>query len=43
VLEGLLGGADFAEFIIRDCMKSGPRVVFRYSSMHEKTLPNRSL
>src|SRR5918995_6577471 len=24
-------------------MKSGPRMVFRYSSMHEKTLPNRSL
>jgi hypothetical protein len=24
-------------------MKSGPRVVIRYSSTHEKTLPNRSL
>jgi hypothetical protein len=32
----------FAEFPFRDCMKSGPRVVIRYSSMYEKTLPNRS-
>src|SRR5215216_5300879 len=27
----------------RDCMKSGPRIVFRYSSRYEKALPNRSL
>src|SRR5215217_7917516 len=27
----------------RDCMKSGPRMVFRYSSRYAKTLPNRSL
>src|SRR5215213_2975691 len=26
----------------RDCMKKGRGVVFRYSSMHEKTLPNGS-
>src|SRR5215217_9390240 len=30
------------EFTFRGCMKSGPRVVIQYSSMHEKTLPNRS-
>src|SRR5215210_8462445 len=27
----------------RDCMKSGPREVFRYSSTHEKALPHGSL
>src|SRR5829696_4259440 len=27
----------------RGCMKSGPRVLIRYSSTHEKTLPNGSL
>jgi hypothetical protein len=27
----------------RGCMKSGSQVVIRYSSTHEKTLPNRSL
>jgi hypothetical protein len=27
----------------RDCMKSGPRVMIRYSSTHEKTLPNGSI
>jgi transposase len=35
--------AKFAEFIIRGCMKSGALVVIRYSSTHEKTLPNGSL
>ena len=32
---------DFREFPFRDCMKSGPRVVIRYSSRYEKALPNR--
>src|SRR5215207_6831526 len=27
----------------RDCMKKGRRVLVRYSSTHEKTLPNRSI
>jgi hypothetical protein len=35
--------ANFAEFTIRDSMKSGLGVVIRYSSRYEKTLPNRSL
>jgi hypothetical protein len=34
---------NFAENPFRDCMKSGSQVVNRYSSMYEKTLPNRSL
>jgi putative transposase len=34
--------ANFAEFLFRGCMKSGPRVVFRYSSTHEKALPDGS-
>src|SRR5829696_2111087 len=31
---------NFVEFPFRDCMKSGPRVVFRYSSTHEKEIPD---
>jgi hypothetical protein len=30
----------FANFSCRDCMKKGRRVVMRYSSRYEKTLPN---
>ena len=33
----------FAESTFRGCMKSGPRRVFRYSSTHEKTLPDGSI
>jgi hypothetical protein len=32
----------FGQFL-RDCMKKGRGVVFRYSSRYEKALPNRSL
>ena len=35
--------ANFREFPFRDCMKKGRRVVFRYSIMHEKALPDGSL
>src|ERR687895_2820932 len=34
---------NFREFPFRGCMKSGPRVVTRYSSTHEKTLPDGSI
>jgi hypothetical protein len=34
---------NFGELPFRSCMKSGSRMVFRYSSMHEKTLPDGSL
>ena len=35
--------AKFAEFYFRGCMKSGSRVVFRYSSTHEKVIPDGSI
>jgi hypothetical protein len=33
---------NFREFSFRDCMKSGSRRVFRYSSTHEKDIPDGS-
>src|SRR5215216_5488556 len=33
----------FSKQFLRGCMKSGPRMVVRYSSRYEKALPNRSL
>ena len=35
-----LATVNFREFYLRDCMKKGRRVVVRYSSRYEKTLPN---
>jgi hypothetical protein len=35
--------ANFAEDLFRGCMESGSRRVFRYSSTHEKEIPDGSI